>query len=53
MRTQSNEYRVWPDGTLQDVSEGPAYSWMSDDYVIIEADDETAAYEAAYLQGYL
>lgn len=36
-------YRVWPDGTVQDVMEGAPYSWMSDDYCIVDALDEEAA----------
>lgn len=37
-----NSYRVWPDGTVQD-TEAEAYSWMSDDYVIVEASSEEEA----------
>lgn len=33
------KYRVWPDGTVQDASEEP-YNWMSDDYLIVEAENE-------------
>ena len=36
------KYRVWPDGAVQEVSETP-YSWMSDDYQIVEAEDEEDA----------
>lgn len=36
-------YRVWPDGTVQEVSETP-YSWMSDDYETVDAVDEEDAY---------
>lgn len=36
-------YRVWPDGTVQEAGETP-YSWMSDDYQTVEAEDEDAAY---------
>ena len=32
-------YRVWPDGTVQEADETP-YSWMSDDYQTVEAEDE-------------
>jgi len=33
------EYRVWPDGTVQETSE-PPYTWMSDDYSTVWAIDE-------------
>lgn len=36
-------YRVWPDGTVQETTETP-YSWLSDDYEIVEAEDEEDAY---------
>lgn len=35
-------YRVWPDGTVQECCEEP-YSWMSDDYIYIDADSEEEA----------
>ena len=35
-------YRVWPDGTVQEAGESP-YSWLSDDYEIVEAEDEEEA----------
>ena len=41
-------YRVWPDGTVQEVSETP-YNWMSDDYQIVEAEDEEDALRKANL----
>lgn len=31
-------YRVWPDGTVQDVEDGPAYTFMSDDFMLVEAE---------------
>jgi hypothetical protein len=37
-----DEYRVWPDGTVQEASE-PPYSWLSDDYLTVRAEDEEAA----------
>ena len=36
-------YRVWPDGTVQAVSDGEPYSWMSDDYRVVYAHNETEA----------
>ena len=36
-------FRVWPDGTVQPVEDGDPYSWMSDDYVVVEADNEDEA----------
>ena len=36
------KYRVWPDGTVQEEHETP-YSWLSDDYQIVEAEDEEDA----------
>lgn len=35
-------YRIWPDGTIQESHEAP-YSWMSDDYIYIDADSEEEA----------
>lgn len=43
-----NLWRVWPDDTVQDMSDGdPAYDWMSDDYVIVDAETLEAALAAA------
>lgn len=39
----SVEYRVWADGTTQLVSDGEPYSWMSDDFSIEKALDESHA----------
>lgn len=36
------KYRVWPDGTVQEEHETP-YNWLSDDYQIVEAEDEEDA----------
>lgn len=36
------EYRVWPDGTVQEASIEP-YPWMSDDYTTVWAADEEDA----------
>ena len=38
-----NPYRVWPDGTVQAKEDSPAYSHMSDDYLVVYADDEDDA----------
>ena len=35
-------YRVWPDYTIQESYERP-YQWMSDDYILIDADSEEDA----------
>ena len=40
-------YRVWPDGTVQSVEEGAAYTWMSDDYMRVEATSENEALRIA------
>ena len=48
MRILQSEFRVWTDGTVQAVEGGSAYEWMSDDYAIIEADDEDHAYLLAH-----
>jgi len=37
------QWRVWPDGTVQAVEDGPAHSWMSDDYMLVRARDESTA----------
>jgi hypothetical protein len=42
-------YRVWPDGTTQEQEEEP-YQWMSDDFVVVAADNEE---EALVLSGVL
>jgi hypothetical protein len=44
------EYRVWPDGTIQEASEDP-YPWMSDDYTTVWALDEDDAYAKALGHG--
>lgn len=46
-------YRVWPDGTVQNTQDGPPHSWMSNDYHVVEALDETAAFEQATGKGWL
>ena len=43
----SRTYRVWPDGIVQDVEDGEAYPWMSDDYILIDAVDEEDALRVA------
>ncbi len=37
------QFRVWPDGTVQAVEDGPAYAHMSDDYTTVWAADEEEA----------
>jgi hypothetical protein len=39
-------YRVWPDYTINECSE-PPYHWMSDDYILIDADSEEEALKIA------
>ena len=41
------KYYVYPDSTITD----HPYSWMSDDYYVLEAWDYEEAYEQAYLLG--
>ena len=48
MNEKLEKFRVWPDGTVQQVSE-PIYSWMSDDYQVVEAADEEDALRKARL----
>lgn len=36
-------YRVWPDGTVQATEDGEPYSWMSDDFMEVDAMDEDEA----------
>ena len=44
MNEALEKFRVWPDGTVQQMSGSePIYSWMSDDYMIVEATDEEDA----------
>lgn len=38
------EYRVWPDYTVQESNEIP-YTFLSDDFVLIDADSEKEALE--------
>lgn len=38
-----NQYRVWPDGTVQAVEDGEPYAWMSDDFALVWAGDEEEA----------
>ena len=41
MNEELEKFRVWPDGTVQQVSEpGAIYSWMSEDYLVVEAVDK-------------
>lgn len=42
-----NKYYIYPDGTI---TEEP-YNWLSDDYYVIEAEDEDGAYKQAVQMG--
>lgn len=44
----TESFRVWPDGTVQPVSDGQPYEWMSDDYKVVEAHSEEEAWEMIY-----
>jgi len=37
------QFRVWPDGTVQCVEDGPPHSHLSDDYQTVLAMDEDEA----------
>ena len=39
-------FRVWPDGTVQEADQS-AYTWMSDDYMRVEATSEDEALRVA------
>lgn len=39
---KTSMYRVWPDYTVQETDE-PPYSWMSDDYLLVDAESEEDA----------
>lgn len=45
--TTGVSFRVWPDGTVQEAAGGQPYSWMSDDFMVVQAEDESAALEEA------
>ena len=48
MNEELEKFRVWPDGTVQQVFEPESiYSWMSDDYQVVEAVDEEDALRKA------
>ena len=50
MNEELEKFRVWSDGTVQQVSESESiYSWMSDDYQVVEAVDEEDALRKARL----
>ncbi len=53
VRVFNSFFRVWPDGTVQAVEDGSPYSWMSDDYMVVEARSEAAALELAVQKGWL
>ena len=38
-----SEFRVWPDGTVQAVEDGPPHEWMSDDFMRVWAYNEDEA----------
>lgn len=40
-------YRVWPDGTVQAVEDGPPHTHMSDDFQLVWATDEEHALRVA------
>ncbi|WP_313315378.1 hypothetical protein [Pulveribacter sp.] len=46
-------YRVWPDGTVQAVSDGPPLPWKGGDYKVVEALDEASALERGLASGWL
>lgn len=48
MNEDLEKFRVWPDGTVQQVSESIC-SWVSDDYQVVEAADEEDALRKARL----
>lgn len=37
------KYRVWPDGTAQSCEEEEPYPWKSDDFAVVEGDNEEDA----------
>lgn len=37
------QFRVWPDGTAQNMEDGEAHPWHSKDYMIVAAHDEEDA----------
>lgn len=41
--TGLREYRVWPDGTVQESEGEPAFSWLSDDFLTVRASSEADA----------
>lgn len=43
-------YRVWPNGTIQEIDEEP-YHWMGDDYTLICAEDYDDALSVAEKEG--
>lgn len=46
------DFRVWPDGTVQAVSDGSAPTWMSDDYMTVAAaDHDDALFKASQVGG--
>jgi len=40
-------FRVWPDGTVQDIDDGDPYLWMSDDYVLVFAETPDEALDTS------
>ena len=47
MLSDQSEFRVWPDGTVQDIEDGDPYDWMSDDYVLVFAATPEEALDTA------
>ena len=43
---EEEQFRVWPDGTVQAVDDGDPLSHMSDDYMLVWAYDERDALQA-------
>lgn len=40
-----SEYRIWQNGTIQDVQDGEPHSWASDDFMVVVAGNEVQALE--------
>jgi len=47
-----DRFRVWPEGTTQSADAEP-YSWMSDDFVVVVAENEFEAYHLAKTAGFV
>lgn len=53
MTEPSTYYRVWPDGTVQAVDDGPPYPWLSDDFMLLLAVSAEAAWDQFLLFEYV